>query len=36
MPRHDLYAFFAAYAKRSTDALKDPPVEDIDGTVGLV
>jgi hypothetical protein len=33
MPRHDIDAFFAAYAKRSTDALKDPPVEDIDGTV---
>lgn len=33
MPKHDLDAFFAAYAKRSTDALKTPPIEDIDGTV---
>lgn len=33
MPQHDFEAFFAAYAKRSNDALKDPPVEDIDGTI---
>ena len=26
-------AFFEAYAERSTNALKDPPVEDIDGVV---
>jgi hypothetical protein len=26
--------FFADYAKRSNDALREPPVEDIDGIVG--
>jgi hypothetical protein len=33
MPSHklDLSAFFKAYAKRSDDALKDPPKEDIEG-----
>lgn len=30
----DLKRFFEAYAKRSNDALQDPPVEDVDGTVG--
>ena len=33
MPKHDLDAFFAAYAKRSTDALAEPPIEDVDGVV---
>jgi hypothetical protein len=33
MPRHDLKTFFADYARRSNDALKDPPVEDVDGVV---
>lgn len=28
----DLKSFFEAYARRSNDALKDPPIEDIDGT----
>ena len=29
----DLKSFFEAYAKRSNDALSDPPIEDVDGTV---
>jgi len=29
----DVKSFFEAYAKRSNDALQDPPVEDVDGTV---
>lgn len=29
----DLKSFFEAYAKRSNDALQDPPLEDVDGTV---
>jgi len=34
MPRHlAIEAFFDAYARRSTDALRDPPVEDVDGVV---
>jgi hypothetical protein len=33
MSRHDVEAFFAAYARRSNDALLDPPVEDVDGMV---
>jgi hypothetical protein len=31
--RAQVEAFFAAYARRSDDALKDPPLEDIDGVV---
>jgi hypothetical protein len=34
MPRHlAIRAFLDAYARRSNDALKDPPVEDVDGVV---
>ena len=34
LKRHiNIEAFFDDYAERSTDALKDPPVEDIDGVV---
>lgn len=29
----DLKSFFEAYAKRSNDALQDPPIEDVDGIV---
>ncbi|WP_439601283.1 hypothetical protein [Devosia sp.] len=29
----DVKRFFEAYAKRSNDALQNPPVEDVDGTV---
>lgn len=29
----DLKSFFDAYAKRSNDALQNPPKEDVDGTV---
>ncbi|MGD9739932.1 MAG: hypothetical protein AB7O56_08075 [Bauldia sp.] len=29
----EVEAFFAAYGKRSDDALHDPPVEDVDGVV---
>lgn len=29
----DLKSFFEGYAKRSNDALQDPPIEDVDGIV---
>jgi hypothetical protein len=29
----DVKRFFEAYARRSNDALQNPPVEDVDGTV---
>jgi hypothetical protein len=32
-PNADLKRFFEAYGKRSNDALKDPPREDVDGMV---
>lgn len=32
-PKADLSAFFQEYAKRSDDALKNPPKEDIEGVV---
>jgi hypothetical protein len=31
--REQVEQFFEAYARRSNDALLDPPVEDVDGTV---
>jgi hypothetical protein len=35
MPDHkeEIERFFAAYAKRSNDALRSPPIEDVDGVV---
>lgn len=35
MPKQDsdVKRFFEAYAKRSNDALQNPPIEDVDGTV---
>jgi hypothetical protein len=32
--REQIESFFAAYAKRSNDALRSPPIEDVDGVVG--
>ncbi|RYE46415.1 MAG: hypothetical protein EOP24_16085 [Hyphomicrobiales bacterium] len=29
----DLKLFFEAYAKRSNDALQNPPIDDVDGTI---
>lgn len=30
----EIERFFAAYARRSDDALRDPPLEDVDGVTG--
>ncbi len=37
MPDHkeEIERFFAAYAKRSNDALRNPPIEDVDGVVSV-
>ena len=32
--REDIEKFFTAYAKRSDDALQEPPLEDVDGVIG--
>jgi hypothetical protein len=32
--RQEIESFFADYAKRSNDALQDPPREDVDGVTG--
>lgn len=32
--RQEIEAFFKAYARRSDDALHDPPIEDVDSVVG--